>query len=121
MNRPALDVNIDDVLAMRFSPDSGPRDFSRVRLTTTHGWAKLSQEAKEMRRQLAVACMLRTIGALGGGTKIFGADGLHSVRDGKSPINRVLAPRGEPQSCKMLDLDPISRSPPDRGFQRGSL
>ncbi len=25
----------------------------------------------------------------GGGTKIFGADGAHSVRDGKSPINRV--------------------------------
>ena len=91
MDRPALDINIDDVLAMRFSPDSGPRDFSRVRLTTTHGSAKLSQEAKEMRRQLAV-CFVPTIGALGGGTKIFGADGLHPVRDGKSPINRVLGP-----------------------------
>ena len=55
-----LDINIGDALAVRFHKTlslSRLRDFFRVRLTT-HGSAKLSKEAKELRQQLAV-CFVR--------------------------------------------------------------
>ena len=57
-----LNINIRDALAVRFHKTvslslSRLRDFFRVRLTT-HGSAKLSKEAKELRQQLAV-CFVR--------------------------------------------------------------